>query len=155
MVTHEAHNLGYVGSTPAPATSIDFSNKSCNCIARKSLTIYMDKNMNTTRQFQRTIEDFVCENCDLQVKGNGYTNHCPRCLWSKHVDINPGDRMAKCGGMMEPIAIESKDGGYIIVHRCVKCGYEKRNKKSEEDNFEAILKLSSRPLQSTINKKGK
>ncbi len=31
----------------------------------------------------------------------------------------------------------------------------KRNKKSEEDNFDAILKLSSRPRQSTINKKGK
>ena len=28
------------------------------------------------------------------MKGNGYTNHCPKCLWSKHVDINPGDRGA-------------------------------------------------------------
>ncbi len=101
--------------------------------------------MNTTRKFQRTIEDFVCENCGTEVKGSGYTNHCPKCLWSKHVDVNPGDRMSQCGGMMEPISVETKGGNYIIIHRCSRCSYEKRNKASEEDNFNAILKLAGRP----------
>ncbi|MFA6315015.1 MAG: RNHCP domain-containing protein [Candidatus Paceibacterota bacterium] len=104
----------------------------------------MNKDTNPTKQFQRLVEDFVCENCSLEVKGNGYTNHCPRCLWSKHVDINPGDRQAECGGMMDPVAIESKNGEYIIVHRCIKCGYEKRNKKSEQDDFDIILQIASR-----------
>ncbi|MFA6992594.1 MAG: RNHCP domain-containing protein, partial [Candidatus Gracilibacteria bacterium] len=40
------------------------------------------------KRFSRTIEDFVCEKCGAKVKGDGYTNHCPKCLWSKHVDIN-------------------------------------------------------------------
>jgi Zn finger protein HypA/HybF involved in hydrogenase expression len=48
--------------------------------------------------FKRTIEDFTCEHCGEQVTGNGFTNHCPQCLWSKHVDIDPGDRLALCGG---------------------------------------------------------
>lgn len=98
----------------------------------------------TTKKFQRAIEDFVCDNCRLQVEGNGYTNHCPRCLWSKHVDVNPGDRQAICQGLMEPIGIEIKRGEYIILHRCVKCGFEKRNKVAKNDNFDTILQLVSR-----------
>ena len=48
------------------------------------------------RRFTRTVGDFVCENCNTSVKGNGYTDHCPCCLYSKHVDINPGDRDCDC-----------------------------------------------------------
>lgn len=91
--------------------------------------------------FKRKIEDFVCENCGQGVKGNGYTNHCSRCLWSKHVDINPGDRASDCEGMMSPSKIEIKGGEYDITHKCVKCGHEKRNKMSPEDNFEKIFKI--------------
>lgn len=91
--------------------------------------------------FKRKIEDFACGNCGQKVKGDGYTNHCPKCLWSKHVDINPGDRVAGCGGMMRPVRAETKKGEYDIIHKCVKCGYEKRNKMSPKDNFEEILKI--------------
>lgn len=94
------------------------------------------------KKFQRKIEDFVCEKCGYEVEGNGYTNHCPRCLWSKHVDINPGDRESDCGGMMEPIGVEMKNGEYVILHRCLKCGFEKKNKVSPENDFEKILQLA-------------
>lgn len=95
-----------------------------------------------TKKFQRRIEDFTCEKCGKKIKGGGYTNHCPVCLWSKHVDINPGDREANCSGLMEPISIEQKRDEYIITHRCEKCGYEKRNKSIPTDNFDEILKIS-------------
>lgn len=78
------------------------------------------------------------------MKGTGYTNHCSRCLWSKHVDVNPGDREATCHGLMEPIGLEIKNEEYIITHRCVLCGHEKRNTSSKEDDFDAILALSKR-----------
>jgi rubrerythrin len=94
------------------------------------------------RQFQRKKEDFVCENCGAKVIGNGYTNHCPHCLYSKHVDINPGDREEDCGGLMEPIDLELKDGKYSVVHRCKKCGFIRRNKVCDEDNFETVLELA-------------
>lgn len=93
------------------------------------------------KKFQRCQEDFLCEQCGTFVKGTGYTNHCPRCLWSKHVDVNPGDRAATCGGMMKPINIELKKGEYVILHQCIKCGFEKRNKSAKDDNFEVILKV--------------
>jgi len=95
-----------------------------------------------TKKFQRRIEDFVCENCGCKVQGNGYTNHCPKCLWSKHVDVNPGDRAEKCGGMMQPIKIEMKNGKYFILHKCVKCGFERLNSVRDEDDFDAVVKIS-------------
>jgi rubrerythrin len=94
------------------------------------------------RQFQRKIEDFVCEHCGKEVVGNGYTNHCPHCLYSKHVDVNPGDREEDCGGLMEPIDLELKYGKYSIVHRCKKCGFTRKNKVCDEDNYEAVLELA-------------
>jgi hypothetical protein len=93
-------------------------------------------------KFQRTIEDFTCAHCGLKVKGSGYTNHCPKCLWSKHVDINPGDRAEACGGLMEPVGIELKADEYILTHQCQKCGVKKKNKTAPEDNFEAIINLA-------------
>ena len=91
--------------------------------------------------FIRVTEDFICEHCGREVHGNGYTNHCPYCLWSKHVDVTPGDRASRCGGMMKPVEIQIKKGERVIVHECVKCGYRKPNKSAENDDFDAILKI--------------
>ena len=99
------------------------------------------------RNFTRKIEDFVCENCGHNVQGNGYTNHCPKCLYSKHVDINPGDRSADCGGMMVPIDVEIKTGEYIIIQRCAKCGFIRKNKICDDDDFSAVLKISQNKVE--------
>ena len=97
-----------------------------------------------TKKFQRNIEDFKCENCGNEVVGNGYTNHCPKCLYSKHVDINPGDRASSCGGLMEPISIEKKNGEERIIHKCKKCGFEKANKIQKDDNFDLVVEISKK-----------
>ena len=99
------------------------------------------------KTFQRTKEDFICEHCGTEVKGDGYTNHCPHCLYSKHVDINPGDREEDCGGLMEPVDLELKDGTYIIVHRCQRCGFVRRNKVDEGDDFNAVIDLSRKKVE--------
>ena len=93
-------------------------------------------------KFQRRIEDFRCENCGTQVTGNGFTNHCPKCLWSKHVDVNPGDRAEPCQGMMKPIGVESKSTGYRILFRCTRCGEECWNKAAAEDDFEFLIQIA-------------
>lgn len=95
------------------------------------------------KRFQKRKEDFVCENCGTKVKGTGYTDHCPNCLWSKHVDINPGDRKAECQGLMEPVGVEVKGGEYIIQYKCTKCGYKHRVKVAPNDDFDEIIKLST------------
>ncbi len=91
-------------------------------------------------------EDFICGTCGFSVRGNGYTNHCPQCLWSKHVDVNPGDREATCQGLMEPIRIESKNGSFVILHRCVVCGFERRNKAADGDSFDVIEETIAKRL---------
>ena len=92
--------------------------------------------------FTKTVEDFNCAHCGTVVRGNGYTNHCPRCLWSRHVDNNPGDRAATCGGMMKPIAIESDGDRFVITHKCEICGKTKRQRTSDDDNIDAIIEIS-------------
>ena len=91
--------------------------------------------------FKKNKEDFVCEKCGERMVGNGYTNHCSACLWSKHVDIDPGDRLSKCTGLMEPIKIEGEGDNQKIVHKCIFCGYIKTNKISRDDNFNSILQI--------------
>ena len=92
--------------------------------------------------FTRTIENFTCGHCGNSVRGGGYTNHCPKCLRSKHVDVHPGDRAERCGGMMEPIRLEGSSPEYIIIHRCVKCGRERPNKAVPEDDREALVAVA-------------
>lgn len=94
------------------------------------------------KKFIKNVEDFTCENCGCKVIGNGYTNHCPRCLFSKHVDINPGDRLAKCGGLMKPIDIQVKKGEFSVIHECLSCNHTKKNRLSKDDNLEILLKIT-------------
>lgn len=91
------------------------------------------------KRFQRTREDFECERCHSFVAGNGYTNHCPKCLWSKHVDINPGDRANPCRGLMRPSFLDQSKGRFVIVHKCERCGVNTRVTAADADDFEAIL----------------
>ncbi|MFH0912569.1 MAG: RNHCP domain-containing protein [Patescibacteria group bacterium] len=95
------------------------------------------------KNFIKTEEDFTCENCGYRVKGTGYTNHCPQCLYSKHVDNVPGDRSNPCGGLMAPVGVELKGGEYDIIHKCLKCHAVKRNQSTPEDDFDKIIKLST------------
>ena len=89
-------------------------------------------------KFSRTKEDFICDVCGTKVQGDGYTNHCPNCLCSKHVDINPGDRACPCHGIMYPIEYEIKKGQEYIVHQCQKCGFKRANKIHKNDNRTSV-----------------
>jgi len=95
------------------------------------------------KRFTKQIENFTCAHCGADVLGNGYTNHCPKCLWSRHVDNNPGDRQSNCLGMMRPISIESRGNEFIITHKCEKCGKTIKQKSAENDDIDTIISLSS------------
>jgi len=103
--------------------------------------------VNQAKHFQKKVEDFVCEKCATMNIGNGFTNHCVKCLWSKHVDINPGDRAESCGGMMEPIKIDFEKGKYLINHKCLKCGFQKRKGIEKNDDFEAVIAIVKKSVK--------
>lgn len=94
------------------------------------------------KSFTKKKEDFICEKCGFPVKGNGYTNHCSNCLYSKHVDVSPGDRLSTCGGLMKPIRVEGTVKEYRLVHKCIVCGHEKSNKVSPEDSIETMMAIA-------------
>jgi uncharacterized protein YlaI len=96
------------------------------------------------KKFQRTIENFICENCGATVVGDGYTDHCPFCLWGRHVDINPGDRAADCGGPMEPAAVSYKKKEIRIEYQCQKCEHRFTVKMAKNDNMDAVIELGAK-----------
>lgn len=73
-------------------------------------------------------------------------NHCQKCLYSRHVDLKlPGDRASVCQGLMEPVGLEQNGKkGFIILHKCLKCGQQNSNLIATDDNFDAVIKLSQR-----------
>ena len=105
-----------------------------------------------TRRFTKNDSGFICAHCGKEVQPLGYTsrNHCPFCLWSLHLDENPGDRASDCGGQMEPDWAEPDPRrGYIITHRCTKCGALRRNKaaneaKNQPDDIALLIALTAK-----------
>lgn len=96
------------------------------------------------KRFTMKDESFVCENCGFNVEKLNYTarDHCPNCLYSKHVDINPGDRENNCQGLLKPIEIEKFKDTYKIVYKCIKCGENHKNIMANDDNMKVIIDLS-------------
>ncbi|MBP3918972.1 MAG: RNHCP domain-containing protein [Clostridia bacterium] len=96
-------------------------------------------------------EVFTCKNCGREVvpggAGTDHRNHCPNCLYSLHVDIEPGDRASDCGGQMEPIGVWVRRGGeWAIIHRCKRCGKLDSNRTAADDNPTKLMSIALRPL---------
>ena len=89
-------------------------------------------------------EEFVCENCGRKVSPLEYSarDHCPFCLYSKHVDINPGDRENPCKGLMKPIGIEKYKDTYKIIYQCDKCREKHKNIVARDDDYNKIIEIS-------------
>ena len=100
------------------------------------------------KRFKMIDEAFICENCGKEVEALKKTarDHCNQCLYSKHVDNMPGDRLNTCNGLMRPIAIEKFKDTYKIIYKCEKCNFVHKNIMAPDDNFEEILKLMQNPI---------
>lgn len=89
---------------------------------------------------------FTCKNCgstvSLSAPGTRNRNHCPICLYSRHVDVTRGDRKSECKGMMKPIgAVKRDDGEVLIVHQCRGCGFISKNRVAGDDDDKLIEDL--------------
>lgn len=93
--------------------------------------------------FNMVDEGFICEYCGRSVAKLNYTarDHCPFCLYSKHVDINPGDRKNDCLGLLEPVDVEKFKNTYKIIYKCQKCHTIHKNIISNDDDFDKIIEL--------------
>jgi len=96
------------------------------------------------KRFTMIDEEFICEHCHKKVPKLNYTarDHCPYCLYSKHVDIFPGDRDNNCKGLMKPIGLDKYKDSYKIVYQCEKCLEFHRNIMASDDDYDKILEIS-------------
>ena len=99
------------------------------------------------KRFNMIDESFTCENCGKTIEPLVYSarDHCPYCLFSKHVDRLPGDRANECHGLLEPIKIEKFKNTYKIVYKCQKCHQIHKNIMANDDDMDIIIELSKNP----------
>lgn len=96
-------------------------------------------------------ESFTCKHCGRPVvsagAGTQHRNHCPNCLTSLHLDDEPGDRAAECGGVMDPIGVWVRGKGeWAVLHRCRRCGVIRSNRVAGDDNPMKLMSIALRPL---------
>lgn len=96
------------------------------------------------KRFNMIDEEFICENCGKIIKKLEYSarDHCNFCLYSKHVDILPGDRQNSCKGLLQPIGIEKFKDTYKIIYQCQKCKQFHKNIMANDDDYDLIINLS-------------
>jgi DNA-directed RNA polymerase subunit RPC12/RpoP len=105
---------------------------------------------------------FKCCRCkawvesDPEVCGVKHRNHCPYCLFSRHLDnVKAGDRRSDCLAAMRPIGLTLKhshnkyaadDGELMLIHQCLGCGKLSINRIAADDNAEVLLAVfNNRP----------
>lgn len=96
-------------------------------------------------------DSFTCKVCGRLVvpagAGSDHRNHCPNCLCSLHLDIEPGDREADCGGIMDPVGVwVRKNGEWAIIHRCRRCRHLSSNRVAADDNPMKLMSIAMKPL---------
>jgi len=116
-------------------------------------------------------EEFKCVNCHTYVSceprlaGVSSRNHCPYCLWSRHLDLQkPGDRLAACREKMEPVGLTLKKshrkygeerGELMLIHVCRECGKVSINRIASDDIAGKLAELYERSLGMDGRLKGK
>ena len=108
----------------------------------------MSRHDKTTINYNET---FICGNCGRTVTppecGSEHRNHCPHCLWSRHMDLKPGDRRSGCRGMMDPVSIWVRiNREWAVMHRCSKCGFIRPNRIAGDDNEILLFTLAARAM---------
>ena len=106
---------------------------------------YESSNLKLMKNFIKRKENFRCEVCGEWVEGDGYTDHCPKCLWGKHADKEvPGDRKSGCGGLMKAEESKYQKSKIKIKYRCLRCGYVFWIREGKKDDREKLMELCSR-----------
>ena len=101
--------------------------------------------------------DFRCVRCEAYVcakaflAGVNHRNHCPYCLWSRHLDLfEAGDRFSACKAPMEPVGLTFKRrnkkyrpvaGELMLVHRCTGCETLSINRIAADDLAEVVMEV--------------
>jgi len=125
------------------------------------------------RAYRAQAEDgFTCKRCRnfvssaVALAGVLNRNHCPYCLWSRHVDLYlPGDRLCACKAPMRPAGLTQKqtrkkyachrNGELMLIHICTECSGISINRLAADDDPGEVMQVfesSSRLDLSTMSR---
>src|SRR5512136_742535 len=98
---------------------------------------------------------FTCRHCNMPVSsasclsGVQNRNHCPYCLWSRHLDLySAGDRLSACKSLMQPVGLTLKltrkrygteRGELMLIHLCAECRHLSINRIAADDDSQTVL----------------
>lgn len=142
-------------------TKKDFSETAFEKRERKSIhsRSYLENDGHWQKKYEKDREKgFTCLNCgfpvsvERELSGVINRNHCPRCLFSRHVDeFKAGDRKAECRSRMEPVGLSIKhtikkysagtQGELMLIHRCTGCSKLSINRIAADDDAGMIYQL--------------
>lgn len=96
--------------------------------------------------FKMINTSFLCEKCWKKVSKHpswSARNHCPFCLYSKHLDKDfPWDRASSCWSLMQAIWKDyHKNKWWMIVHQCCECWKKIPNMLARDDAIEIFAEL--------------
>jgi hypothetical protein len=110
-----------------------------------------------------TCDGFMCSHChhfvssETCLSGVRNRNHCPYCLWSRHLDLYAsGDRLSACKAPMQPIGLTSKvtpkkygsaRGELMLIHLCTECGALSINRIAADDDSQTVITIFEASLQ--------
>lgn len=133
-------------------------------IKRKKQSYHKQNNRRVERtEWFQVLVGFTCRNCgaavssDVALSGVKNRNHCPFCLWSKHVDLfQSGDRLNACKASMRPIGLTFKQernkygsglGELQVIHQCSGCGGFSINRIAADDDNDLLWALYEEGLR--------
>lgn len=107
---------------------------------KKQIRMYLDRSAAAQVRTNPIFvdESFVCGHCGKEVPFGDVMirDHCPFCLWGRHLDNIPGDRAAQCGGLMRPLSFSVGRGTRWIHYQCTKCTHQFRVRAHPDDTQE-------------------
>jgi hypothetical protein len=102
-------------------------------------------------------DGFLCKHCNTYITSASFPsgvknrNHCPCCLWSRHMDWREaGDRLSACKALMKPIGLTVKTtskkygsgwGELMLIHLCTECESLSINRIAADDMEQRIFNV--------------
>lgn len=107
--------------------------------SKKLIRLFLDRSSDSQIRKNPIFVDegFECDYCSqiVPIGGVMIRDHCPFCLWGRHLDRIPGDRSAKCSGMMKPESFEVLSGNTWIHYCCTSCAHRFRVRAHPDDRL--------------------
>ena len=121
------------------------------CAGKQLIRLYLNRAQKAQKRTNpvHVDEGFICAHCQKSVAPGGaqIRDHCPYCLYGRHLDRIPGDRDANCQGLMIPQYLESQGNTTWIHYSCSDCPHTFRVRAHQDDHLLEFVQKKNKGSQ--------